>query len=116
MFLVSLGNNTARAPGDDSPGGFFASKIRIVTLTKQSDKIPSAPRQGSARDISPEMIDAGVQQFLRDYPETGAGDELDRRMVARIYDAMALSRLQSSPKSECNMRTLSKRRKPTPAR
>jgi hypothetical protein len=34
------------------------------------------------------MIDAGVEQFLRDYPETGTGDGLDRRMVGRIYGAM----------------------------
>lgn len=34
------------------------------------------------------MIDAGVEQFLREYPETGTGDELDRRMVRRIYVAM----------------------------
>lgn len=56
-------------------------------MTKQGSTNSQAARQGSDV-ITEEMIDAGIEQFLRDYPETGAGDLLDRRMVSRIYRAM----------------------------
>ena len=60
-------------------------------MTKQAPTNSQAARPASgagAPAITPDMIDAGLYQFLREYPETGTGDELDRRMVARIYEAM----------------------------
>ncbi|MEA2976218.1 MAG: hypothetical protein QOF19_1738 [Alphaproteobacteria bacterium] len=47
-------------------------------------------------EATTEMVDAGVEQFLRDYPETGTGDELDRRMVRRIFEAMTAASLVST--------------------
>jgi len=34
------------------------------------------------------MIEAGVSVFLDSYPETGAGDRLDREMVRDVFIAM----------------------------
>ena len=48
-----------------------------------------AEKRDRPEAITPDMVDAGIKQFLRDYPETGTGDELDRRMVRRIFAAMA---------------------------
>jgi hypothetical protein len=59
-------------------------------LTKQGSANSHPARQGS-ETVTPDMIDAGVEQFLRDYPETGTGDALDRRMVGRIYEAMRIA-------------------------
>jgi len=42
--------------------------------------------------VTPEMIEAGIDEFLKAYPDTGCGDRLDAEMVRSIFLAMAASR------------------------
>lgn len=54
------------------------------------------PYDNKSRDrleVSPEMVDAGLEIFLTSYPESGTGDWQDRQMVQRIYEAMASLKL-----------------------
>jgi len=39
-------------------------------------------------EVSPKMIDAGVDEYLAYCPDTGLGDGIDRRMVGEIFKAM----------------------------
>ncbi len=39
-------------------------------------------------EITPEMIEAGMEVFLGAYPDTGAGDTLDREMLVELFLAM----------------------------
>lgn len=45
------------------------------------------------RPVTDEMVAAGVEVLLAYCPDTAAGDEVDRRMVADIFRSMA--RLES---------------------
>lgn len=39
-------------------------------------------------EITPEMIEAGVEVLREHCPDTAVGDSLDRQMVREIYGAM----------------------------
>ena len=38
--------------------------------------------------ITPEMIEAGLEVYLEWHPDTGTGDNVDRLTVKEIYEAM----------------------------
>lgn len=46
--------------------------------------------------VTPDMVEAGVGEFLKSYPDTGTGDQLDADMVTAIYRAMAASRFSGT--------------------
>lgn len=39
-------------------------------------------------EVTPEMIEAGVEVYLGYCPDSGLGDATDRRMVAAVFRAM----------------------------
>jgi hypothetical protein len=49
----------------------------------------------SESDVSPEMIEAGLEVYLNYCPDRGAGDSLDRHMVQEIFEAMRRSYFQA---------------------
>jgi hypothetical protein len=55
-----------------------------------------ADRPAQGIEITVAMEEAGVEAFLESYPDTGAGDFQDRRMVREIFVAMANARAGSS--------------------
>lgn len=64
-------------------------------MTKQLPPAISSPRDRPENEagvphieVTPEMIRAGLDVFLGEYPDTGAGDRLDRDMIAAIFKAM----------------------------
>ena len=63
-----------------------AGIMASITAVSCENREAGAPR--AEIEITAEMIEAGLYQFLREYPETGTGDELDRRMVVAIFKAM----------------------------
>ena len=40
-------------------------------------------------EVTPEMINAGVDTYLNFCPDSGWGDSLDREMVREIFTAMS---------------------------
>ncbi|MGA8690692.1 MAG: hypothetical protein WB662_12505 [Methyloceanibacter sp.] len=54
-----------------------------------SNSEAGAPDQLEGVEITPKMIEAGVDVYLQHCPDTGAGDVLDCEMVKEIYLAMA---------------------------
>jgi hypothetical protein len=63
--------------------------VGIITLTKP-DPINSQapPEKAGAPEITPAMVQAGVDEYLAHCPDSGVGDELDRSMVTEIYRKM----------------------------
>lgn len=55
-------------------------------MANQSEKRQAGT--GDEDEVTPAMIDAGVERFFCAYPAVGAGDDLDRRMVSDIYRVM----------------------------
>jgi len=49
------------------------------------------PRQAGAQLESPTvaMIEAGVEVYLGYCPDSGVGDDIDRRMIKEIFSVMA---------------------------
>jgi hypothetical protein len=48
-------------------------------------------RAGASRDqieVTPGMLKAGLEIYLGHCPDTGVGDDLDRRMIKEIFTAM----------------------------
>jgi hypothetical protein len=68
----------------------------------QSRTVPPSPHRGALMayedeiEITFAMEEAGIEAFLENYPDTGAGDFLDRRMVREIFAAMAKVRAGSN--------------------
>lgn len=52
-------------------------------------KRPQELGRADATEVTPAMLDAGVAVYLEHCPDSGVGDELDRRMVGRVFRAMA---------------------------
>lgn len=59
-----------------------------MTHISQPPQNSAAGVPGEEIEITPEMIWAGVECYLRHCPDTGVGDEIDRRMVRQIFEAM----------------------------
>jgi|HubBroStandDraft_1064217.scaffolds.fasta_scaffold1640190_1 hypothetical protein len=61
----------------------------IITLTKHPPKVDTAPapKGDGAPKITDEMVEAGLEVYLRHCPDSGLGDSLDRRMIAEIMSA-----------------------------
>ncbi len=60
----------------------------IIYLTDMGNSPTKGRQAGAGVEITPAMVVAGVEVFLGAYPDTGAGDTLDREMVAEIFLAM----------------------------
>lgn len=54
-------------------------------------------RQSGETEVTPEMAEAGVEEFCAHYPDTGVGDAQDLRMVTAIYQAMEAIRRGVAP-------------------
>jgi hypothetical protein len=69
--------------------------IDKATPSPQNPKAPldQSGAGGSDSEITDEMIEAGVETYLGFCPDSGVGDALDRKMVGRIYEAMAAVKL-----------------------
>ena len=39
-------------------------------------------------EVTPEMIEAGIQVYLEWCPNSGTGDRVDRKMIVEIFGAM----------------------------
>lgn len=64
----------------------YVTKVEIDPMT---DNRQAGDRKGvTSYEVTPEMIDAGVASYLEWCPDSGCGDEVDRRMVADIFAAM----------------------------
>lgn len=69
-------------------------------MTKQATNPSSSDVQAKACAGAPvitaKMIEEGLTQFLREYPETGTGDVLDRKMVENIFRSMTQASITAS--------------------
>lgn len=45
-------------------------------------------------EVTPAMIEAGLDALTDDYPQTVVGDSLDRALVERIYRIMSAARVR----------------------
>lgn len=43
-------------------------------------------------EVTPEMIDAGVDVYVEWCPDTGVGDAVDRKMIIEIFSEMERTR------------------------
>ena len=48
-------------------------------------------------EVTPEMLEAGVETYLEWCPNSGTGDRTDQKMIAEIFVAMAEARRRSNP-------------------
>jgi hypothetical protein len=69
-------------------------------VTKQVFLLPSDSETDAGNEpgvpqieVTPEMIEAGVEIYLQWCPDSGTGDRTDQKMVAEIFVAMTAAKL-----------------------
>ena len=83
--MQNSGPNQSPADGALIDGAVPQDRARSETGLRSA---ANRRKSGTKIKVTPEIIEAGLEVFLSDYPDTGVGDVLDRKMVRGIFLAM----------------------------